>query len=140
MKWWFGTTGRLAIFFVHHLLCVIHRQYCIPIPWLIFFPFSWKSMEIPWDPWDPGLSHSHAHLYWEDTKPAPQTTPSALIRIPVMDIPCEAKKTAPFYFCNNIVRISSSTIIFGKHTSRNFVTCVYFIFFILSDTGNQLKI
>ena len=30
----------------------------IPIPWLILHPF-------PWDPWDPSLPHSHAHLYTE---------------------------------------------------------------------------
>jgi len=25
------------------------------------------SMGIPWDPWDPSLSHSHAHLYTDRT-------------------------------------------------------------------------
>jgi len=30
----------------------------IPIPWLILFP------RVPWDPWDPSLPHSHAHLYY----------------------------------------------------------------------------
>ena len=30
------------------------------------------------------------------------------------DYPCEAK-TAPFYFCNNFIRTSSTTTIFGTH-------------------------
>ena len=30
-------------------------------------------------------------------------------------VPCEAKKTAPFYFCNSLVRTSPITIIFGRH-------------------------
>jgi len=44
----------------------------IPIPWLILFPF-------PWDPWDPSLPHSHAHLYY--TVGLPQTLrPGARVR------------------------------------------------------------
>jgi len=32
-----------------------------------------------------------------------------------IDIPCGAKKTAPFYFCNSFVRASSIKTIFGTH-------------------------
>jgi len=33
-------------------------------------------------------------------------------------IPCESKRTAPFYLCNNFVKPRSILIIFGRHTPQ----------------------
>ena len=53
---------------------------------------------------------------------------------------CEAKKTAPFYFCSISIKPLSVLIIFGIHYATiNLLSPVYFTFFIKSKTGNQLK-
>jgi len=40
---------------------------------------------------------------------------SLLNHVNVILLPREAKKTAPFYFCNSFVRTSSIATIFGTH-------------------------
>jgi len=50
------------------------------------------------------------------------------------------KRTAPFYFCNNFVKLSFFNNFWHAYTLINFLSHAYFTFFVNQKTEYQLKI
>jgi len=56
-----------------------------------------------------------------------------------LELPCEARKTAPFYFCNSFVKNSGITIFLAHIYSNKFpITHIFHTHYTIRD-GDHLK-